>query len=210
MSVLDRSSIQKAVSLLDSGSFSQTAPSLKISNLVGRVTELSAPRNAPVLSFVSLLIREVQEAAEPVVWVEVDQSVFFPPDFSKNGVDLSLLPVVWAHRVRDAVRAVEHLLRSGAFSLVIVDLPPNTIIEQGRLGKLARMADLNNMALLFINQQEERRPFTLGSIVSLRVFSRTNPVGKNAYTCDFTVMKDKHHSPGWSFSEVFHGPDGMR
>jgi recombination protein RecA len=209
MSVLERPSIQKAVSLLENRSFSHTSPTFTIANLTGRVSELSAPRNVPVLSFVSLLIREVQLTNEPAVWVAVDQSIFFPPDFSANGVDLSALPVVWAPHVRDAVRAVEHLLRSSAFTLVIVDLPPNTIIDQGRLGKLARLADLNDIALVLLNQQDDGRPFTLGSIISLRMFSERKLTGENEFQCVFSAVKDKHHTPGWSITEVFHGPDGM-
>ena len=179
-------------------------------NLVGRITELSASRNAPVLSFLSLLIREAQAQGEAAAWIEAADSVFFPPDFAANGVDLTALPVVWVPQVRHGVRAVEHLLRSNAFGLLVMDLPPHAIIEQGRLGKLARIADLNRTAVVLVTGQEEGTSFTLGSIISLRFMgSRTREEG-HTYACILSAVKDKHGFPGWSHVEVFHAPDSMR
>ncbi|MBN1686245.1 MAG: hypothetical protein JW852_06295 [Spirochaetales bacterium] len=178
-------------------------------NLAGRVTELSAYRNAPALSFLSLLIEEAQAKGEPVVWVEAADSVFYPPDFVANGIDITALPVVWAHDVRGGVRAAEHLLRSGSFGLLVLDLPPHAIIDQGRLGKIARMADLNETAVVLITAQEDGTSFTLGSIVSLRLAGSTTQQGGCAHRCTVSAVKDKRDMPGWSRTEVFHAPDGM-
>jgi recombination protein RecA len=178
-------------------------------NFIGRITELSASRNAPVLSFLSLLIKEVQEKGEAAVWVETTDSIFFPPDFAANGIDLAAIPVVWAPQVTDGVRAIEHLLRSNSFGLLILDLPPHTIVDQGRLGKLARMADLNQTAVVFVTGQEEGTSFTLGSIISLRLVGARTHTENQRYSCMMSAIKDKCAVPGWIHAEVFYAPDGM-
>jgi hypothetical protein len=93
--------------------------------------------------------------------------------------------------------------------LIIVDLPYHAIIDQGRLGKIARMADLNNVAVALITQQGEDNPFTLGSIISLRIAGEIIPAGDNACHCVLSSVKDKLDPPGWRYSEVFYVPDGL-
>ena len=201
--------IKKASALVEDRRRRQTDPTFSFSNLAGRITEFSASRNAPVLSFLSVFICEVQELGEPTVWVSACDSFFYPPDFEDNGVDLAALPVVWNPDVQTAVRSVEHLLRSNAFGLIVVDLPPHAIIDQGRLGKLARMADLNRIAVVLITQHDDKTPFTLGSIISLRVLGRRNQSGAYSYTCTLSAIKDKQDPTGWQYSEGFYVPDGL-
>lgn len=208
MGVLEKPSIQKASALLDVRTDNHQ-PEFTYSNLAGRITEFTASRNAPVLSFLSLLIHEVQNRNEPVVWVSSTDSIFYPPDFAENGIDVSALPVVWNPTVRSAVRSTEHLLRSNAFGLIIVDLPPHAIIDQGRLGKLARIADLHKIAVVLLTQHEDGTSFTLGSIVSLRVVGRRIPTGEYLYRCVLSAIKDKRDPPGWQCTEVFHAPNGL-
>ena len=65
---------------------------------------------------------EAQVASEPVAWIMLDTSSFYPPDVADAGIDLSALVVI---RVQDgigAARAAQRILRSGAFGLVIIDL----------------------------------------------------------------------------------------
>ena len=207
MGVLEKPVVLKASALV----YGKTARKSEFSyaNLVGRISEFKASRNAPVLSFLSLLIREAQEKGEPVVWVEAADSIFYPPDFAANGIDLAALPVVWAPDVRRSVRAAEHLLRSNSFGLLVIDLPPHAIIEQGRLGALARMADLNEAAVVLVSQQEDGTSFTLGSIVSLRFMGFRTNQDDSDYMCVIHAEKDKQDVPGWSYTEVFHAPDGM-
>ncbi|MAG13481.1 MAG: recombinase A [Spirochaetales bacterium] len=207
MGVLQSSKVVKARALLEKSHVDLEQFSL--GNLVGRITELSAAPSAPVLSFISLIIREAQAHEEPVVWISACESVFFPPDFDANGVDLDALPVVWAPDLKTAVRAAEHVLRSNAFGLVVLDLHPHAIIDQGRLGKLARFADLHRVAFLFIAQQEKAVSFSLGSIISLRFHSYRSALGENAFQCVLEACKDKKTAPGWEFSERFYGPDGL-
>ena len=162
-----------------------------------------------MLSFLSLIIREVQTEGQTAAWVEAADSIFYPPDFAANGIDLAALPVVWVPDVRSGVRAAEHLLRSNSFGLLVIDLPPHTIIDQGRLGKLARMAELNQTAVILITGQEDGVSFTLGSIISLRLAGSRIAQNGAAYTCVISAVKDKKDSPGWQHTEVFYAPDSM-
>ena len=208
MGVLQGSAVIKAKSLLDNAH--ENLDQFSFHNLIGRVTELSASPSTPVLSFISLIIREAQAQEEPVVWISACDSVFFPPDFNQNGIDLNALPVVWAADLKTAVRAAEHVLRSNAFGFVVLDLHPHAIIEQGRLGKLARLADLHQIAFMLIAQQDKSVSFSLGSIVSLRFHSYRKHIGDNTFRCVLEACKDKRTAPGWKFSELFYGPDGLR
>ena len=209
MGVLEKPVILRASALVDTQRNTGWKCEFSYSNLVGRITEFSAPRSAPVLSFLSLLIKEAQTKGEPVVWVETTDSVFYPPDFAANCINLTALPVVWAPEVRGGIRAAEHLLRSNSFGLLVIDLPPHTIIDQGRLGKLARMADLNQIAVVLITGQEDGVSFTLGSIISLRLVGSRMDRDNSTHTCVLSAVKDKRDAPGWRQMEVFHAPDGM-
>ncbi len=209
MGVVDKAVIIKASTLVEDRQRRQTDATFSFANLTGRITEFSASRNAPVLSFLSLFICEVQDLGESAVWVSACDSYFYPPDFEDNGVNLAALPVVWNPDVKAAVRSVEHLLRSNAFGLIVVDLPPHAIIDQGRLGKLARMADLNRISVVLITQHEDDTPFTLGSIISLRVSGKRIQSGAHLYRCTLSAIKDKQDPTGWQYSEVFHVPDGL-
>ena len=208
MGVLQGSRVIKATSLLEKPH--QNHREFTFSNLTGRVTELSASPSTPVLSFISIIIKEAQDRNEPVVWISACDSIFFPPDFEENGIDLSALPVVWAPDLQHAIRASEHVLRSNAFGLVVLDLHPHAIIEQGRLGKLARLADVHEVVFVLITQQNKSVSFSLGSIVSLRFHSYRQRLDKNQYHCVLDACKDKRTAPGWKVSELFYGPDGLR
>lgn len=209
MGVLEKPVVLKASSLIDKQCERVCTREFSYPNLVGRLIELNGSRNAPILSFLSLIIREVQAKGEAVVWVGAADSVFYPPDFVVNGIDLRALPVVWVPDVKAGIRALEHLLRSNSFGLLVIDLPLHTIIDQGRLGKLARMADVNQATVVFINNQEDGVSFTLGSIISLRLAGMRVDQNSPDYTCVVSAVKDKRDQPGWSRREVFHAPDSM-
>lgn len=209
MNVLDKPAVHKASLLLSDVWRSKTASAFDLTTLTGRVTEFNATQNTPVLSFLSLLIGEAQAKNEPVVWVSANDSIFYPPDFQQNGVDTSVIPVVWCANVRSTVRSTEHLLRSNAFGLIIADLPHHAIIDQGRLGKLSKLADLNSIALILITQHREDTPYTLGSIISLRFTGVRSQIEKDVFTCTLSAIKDKSGKPGWHYSRNFSVPHSL-
>ncbi len=75
-------------------------------------------------------------------------------------------------------------------------------------GSVAKLAKKHAAALLCITEKDSRRP-SLGPLVSLRAEAvRTERTG-DRFRCEVRVLKDKLRGPGWTHSEVCHGPDGL-
>jgi recombination protein RecA len=154
------------------------------------------------------LVLEAQRCAEPVVWVSRRESVFYPPDAADAGVDLDALAVVWAAETRLAARAADHLLRSGGFGLVVLDVGADDRMPPAFQTRLAGLAQKHGAALLCITEKDARRP-SLGSLVSLRAEAvRTERAGER-FRCEVRVLKDKRRGPGWKHVEVCRGPAGL-
>lgn len=175
--------------------------------IVGRLVELSGGGGAASLGLACSLLREAQIAGEPAVWVGSGDTVFFPPDVAANGVDLGSLAVVRASGIRDALRATHHLLHSGAFGMVILDIREERV-PQGILGRFARLAEKNGTALLCMTECAEGRG--LGSLVSIRVQTRLRRLSPGRFQCELRVVKDKRLGPGLRAMEVYRAPPGLR
>src|SRR3990172_9009714 len=67
--------------------------------LSGRLVEISGHRASANLTVAFGLVLEAQSKDEPVAWVTLARSTFFPPDVADSGIDLTRLAVV---RVSDA------------------------------------------------------------------------------------------------------------
>jgi recombination protein RecA len=169
----------------------------------GRLTELSGNRAQATLALVFRLILEAQQRAEPVVWIRRVDSVFYPPDVAKAGVDLAALPVVSVPETKLAARAADHLLRSGGFGIVLLDVGRAGRIPTAHQARLTGLAKKHDAALLCLTEKDDRQP-SLGSLVSKR-----GERSEDRFRCEVQVLKDKRHGPGWRYSEVFHGPDGL-
>lgn len=183
---------------------------LPISNFTGRLTEWTSTIPYIYLTPLCSIIRTAQMAREPTVWISCCDFTFFPPDVAAHGISLENLPLIKVHTVKHAVRASEHLLRSGAFGLIIIDLPVHIFIEQGKLGKLARLADLHQTAVIISTKQEGKYSTTLGSMISLRLEIERQCLGANKFRYTIHATKDKQRAPGWKYSEVYNGPAGLR
>ena len=92
--------------------------------LSGRLVEISGHRASANLTVAFGLVLEAQGKDEPVAWVTLAQSTFFPPDVAESGIDLGRLAVVRVSDGTAACRAVVELTRSGGFGLVVLDLGP--------------------------------------------------------------------------------------
>ena len=66
----------------------------------GRLVELSARGATATLTTAIEIVVEAQAAAEPVCWITLGVTTFYPPDAADGGVDLSALVVVRAPSVR--------------------------------------------------------------------------------------------------------------
>lgn len=189
--------------------------------LRGRLIELSGAGATAALSAAVQLVWEAQVAAEPVAWIALRGSSFYPPDVVEGGVDLSALAVIRVPDVTSAGRAAERLLRSNAFGLVILDLAgPDCVIErnvvhrtrdkalsianQGRLVTLAQQAD----CLVVCITSKKRGWESMGSLISLRA-DASRERDEQGFCVSLRVLKDKRRGPGWGRRERAKGPAGL-
>ncbi len=190
-----------------------TAPELPaewgLSTFAGRFVEVSADQAGAALTLAFRLVLEAQKEGEPVAWITGRVSTFFPPDAADTGVDLSALAVIWAPEVIAAARAAEHLLRSGSFGLVVLDLGAKAHLPLHAQSRLAGQARQHAAILLCLTEKERNRP-SLGSLVSVRVHAARRARAGDRFRCETEILKDKRRGPGWDQMEVCRGPDGLR
>ena len=189
--------------------------------LAGRLAELSSREGAAGLTLAFSLVLDAQRAGEPVGWLTADESAFFPPDAARGGVDLGALVVVRLPAAGQLLRAAEHLARSGAFGLLVLDLGEAARVPVPMQMRLLGLAREHESAVLFLTRKRGGAA-SLGSLVSLRAEARQEPAERPApagegarrfgisdFTCTARVIKDKRGGPGWSHVEVCRGPDGL-
>ncbi len=195
--------------------------SWRLAALAGRLAELSSREGAAGLTLAFSLVLDAQRAGEPVGWLTVDESGFFPPDAARGGVDLDALVVVRLPAAHQLPRAAEHLARSGAFGLLVLDLGKAARVPVAMQMRLLGLAREHGSAVLFLTRKREDDA-SIGSLVSLRAEARQAPAagparagedarraGVGAFTCTARVLKDKRGGPGWRHVEVCRGPDGL-
>jgi len=189
-------------------------PSWSRDELAGRMVEVSGQGAvAPLTAAVGLVV-EAQKLGEPAAWVTLPDSVFYPPDVAQSGVDLSALIVVRVPGAREAGRAADRLLRSGAFGLVVLDFGPADVgrgaapLSMPMQGRLVGLAQRHDAALVCVTHKSSEAP-SIGSMVSLRAEPGRTGLDGDRFRCRLDVIKDKKNGPGWSSAEVVRGPAGM-
>ena len=195
--------------------------SWRLAALAGRLIELSSREGAAGLTLAFSLVLDAQRAGEPVGWLTADESAFFPPDAARGGVDLDALVVVRLPAAGQLPRAAEHLARSGAFGLLVLDLGEAARVPVPMQMRLLGLAREHESAVLFLTRKGGGDA-SLGSLVSLRAEARQEPAvrqevvgvgarraGVTDFTCTAQVLKDKRGGPGWRHVEVCRGPDGL-
>ena len=188
---------------------SPPAGSWTLSQLAGRLSEISSDGSGGCLSPASRLLVEAQLRGEAAAWVTRPGVCFFPADMEACGVDLAALAVIRVPDAASAGRAADKLLRSGAFGLVIVDLGRNGRIPVPLQSRLLGLASRHGAALLFLTEKAHGAP-SLGPLVSLRVEATRKRTGEAGFDCGLRVLKDKLRGPLWSQRELRHGPPGLR
>lgn len=193
--------------------------------LEGRLVEISGRRAAATLTVAFGLVGEAQEKDEPVAWVTLAKSTFFPPDVAESGIDLARLAVVRVSDPRAAAKATVELTRSGGFGLVVLDLGPEALLEKAertRTGvrrrkmkrlatpvvtKLVGLAQKTATAVVLLTDKTSASS-SVSSLVSLRAEARRNPDAPCEITIE--VLKDKRRGPGRLHREVCRAPAGLR
>ncbi len=192
-----------------------------LATLAGRLTELSSVGSTAVLTLAFSMVLEAQRAGEPVGWLSDESSTFFPPDVANGGIDLDALVVVRLAMVSHLPRAAEHLARSGAFGLLVLDLGEAAHVPAPMQMRLLGLAKKHESAILFLTRKRSDAP-SLGALVSLRAEARRESIqcpdpqtrdaretGVSTFTCTAQILKDKRCGPGWRHVEVCRGPDGL-
>jgi len=170
--------------------------------------ELSEPCGGAALSAAVSLLAQAQMQGEPVAWVATSSSVFYPPDVAAAGIDLTALAVIHPHTLREALRATDHLLRSGGFGVVVLDLGNHPPIRMAAQSRLAAQARAHRSVWVCLTRNRTNAP-SVGSLVSLRAEVRVECTGFDRFTWTLHAIKDKRRGPGWTYQGTCRGPEGL-
>lgn len=175
--------------------------------LRGRLVELSARGATATMTAAIELVAEAQAQGEPVAWIASAGSTFYPPDVADSGVDLAALVVVRAPDAAAAARSAERVLRSGAFGLVVIDLPGADELPMAIQGRLVTLAQSHDAAIACLTEKAEDTA-SLGSLVSLRAEAVRGRAGSE-FRVTVRALKDKQRGPGWTHVVSRRGPSGL-
>jgi hypothetical protein len=90
--------------------------------------------------------------------------------------------------------------------LVIVDLGRHGNVSDASLGRLLRLADCNQSAVVFLTRKRRNDP-SLGSMISLRgCITRS---GAGPFVIDIHTAKNKRSDSSSSQRRQYNGPSGM-
>ena len=191
-------------------------PIWSVADLSGRLVELSAGAEAGHLTAAFGLVLDAQLCGDRAAWVTLEHSSFFPPDVAAGGIDLDALPVVRVPDARAAGRAADHLVRSGGFGLVVVDLSGGehvrsaspSVLHAALLTRLLGLARQQDVAVLLLTKKSHEAP-SMHSLISLRAEARWRTREGRCEVC-VRVIKDKRGGAGWTHVETCRGPAGVR
>lgn len=196
--------------ILPLDAFASAAPAAwGLDALRGRVVEFSAATDSAVLTAAAALVLEAQQIGEPVAWITLPASQFYPQDMQAHGIDLAALVVVRAADVAVAIRATERLLRSGGFGLVVLDFAglDAVTVPEGRLGRLVTLAQTHDASAVCLTEKPRDVP-SLGSLISLRGEPLQRYGEANLHHVHLEILKDKQAGPGDAHDLACCGPGG--
>lgn len=179
-----------------------------LKTLAGRMVEVSCDTAGASLTAATSLVLEAQGNAEPAVWIESGGSGFYPPDVAASGVDLNGLIVVRADTNTKAARAADHLLRSGGFALVILDLSHDANLAMSVQSRLSGLANTHHCAVVCLTRKKSDA-LSIGSLVSIRGETSVEKQGFDHFAWEIHVIKDKRRGPGWFHAGTCRGPEGL-
>src|SRR5262245_21092546 len=199
-----------AAMLTASGAAEQ--PAWGLDDLAGRLVEISGERSTAQLTVAFGLVLEAQLCGDRAAWVTFEHSAFFPPDAAAGGVDVEALPVVRIATAAAAARAAEHLVRSGGFGVVVIDLAsdadpasraPPQALPVPMLTRLLGLARTHHTAMLILTKKAPEAS-SLNSLISLRAEARrlAHAGGPGWYDVRVHALKDKRRAPGWDHVET--------
>lgn len=186
----------------------EASPSLESGewSFASRVPAVEIVGNAKLTAAVREVLA-VQLAGGSAVWVSGREDIFFPPDLASNGVDLSLLPVVMVHRREECVEAVDTLMRSRFFQLIVVDWREGWPLEGALQARFVRLGRRHGVTLLFLCEADAGKGV---SLMPVRLEARRERRGPGSYAVHLEVVRDKLGVRIPRREERARGPDGLR
>ena len=184
-------------------------PQWRLEQAFGRFVEISGDGDSAALSVALGWVLAAQRLGEPVLWVAVENSTYFPPDFAKSGVDLEALPTALAPDRDAAIRIADLALRSGGLGVLFLDLTEVPSLPQSAQSRLAGLARQRNSALVALTRKGLDAP-SLGPLVSFRVTTRRRRTGVDHFLWEVEAVKDKRGQLGWQAQGARRGVDGLR
>jgi recombination protein RecA len=185
-----------------------SSPAWTLEALAGRMVEISSATTSASLTAATSLVLEAQHAGEPSVWIATGESSFYPPDVAASGVDLEALVVVRADGTTQAARAADHLLRSGGFAIVVMDLAADSHLRMPVQSRLSGLAHTHRCAVVCLTRKAGDTP-SIGSLVSIRGETNVTREDFDRFAWEIHVIKDKRRGPGWSHVQSCRGPEGL-
>ena len=179
-----------------------------LETLAGRMVELSSDATSATLTAAVSLVLQCQKRGEPCAWILGGASSFYPPDVAASGVDLAALVVVRAESTVKAARAADHLLRSGGFTLAILDIVEDSTLPMNVQSRLSGLANTHQSAVVCLTRKKSDAP-SIGSLISLRGDTSVTRTSFDEFTWDIEIVKDKRRGPGWSHSGLCRGVEGL-
>jgi hypothetical protein len=134
----------------------------------GKLTEVAGRCSSGKTSLVFALVRQTLEQKEGVAWVD-PWKAFYAPSAAHAGIPLEKLLLIQPPKVTEIFRAAEHLVRSGAFALVVLDavgLPGRGVTSP--LFRLSRLALRKRAAVVLLTDHPDQ-VLSLGSAIALRL-----------------------------------------
>jgi hypothetical protein len=175
--------------------------------IAGKLVEISGSGQ---LSLVASLLAEAQQEGELCGWISTTLHTVFPPDLERNGVDLSLLYFFWIDTPTGATKALEYLLRSEAFGLVVLDMSKHPGIPDGIAGRLMRLAGKVRCGVVALSALKDSTQSIFGSLTSLRINTRLEPAPEGLLYVTLTAERDRTTAPQWRRRLTYHAPTGLR
>ncbi|MBC7545405.1 MAG: recombinase A [Candidatus Sericytochromatia bacterium] len=181
----------------------------RLLELVGRLAEICGTGASAGMTLAVPLVLEAQRAAEPAAWITTRARSFFPADVSAHGVDLAALAVVRVPAIDAIGRAADQLARSGAFGLLILDLGSADRLPERQASRLLGLAQSHGLAIICLSGRPAGAP-SVSPLISVRGEARWRREAPGTFICEWRALKDKRRPPGWSHTELCHGPAGLR
>lgn len=166
------------------------------------MSEVSQPRYGGLLSALAELLLEAQHQGEQIAWV-AGSSLFFPPDLGFRGLDVRAVTVILPPTPVAGLQACETLVRSGAFGVVVVDWAGGGV-EESAVGRLGRLAEEREAAVVFLTKKRPDEP-SVATQISLRGVVSHGAAGE----VEWQIGKDKRFGPPCRQRRVFPGPLGL-